>query len=186
MNYSEISITTFSVGNLGTEFQGKKEFDLCPVDNRSNRWISFLQIVKDSYQGRTDDVIIICYEGHHFTRCYQHEVFVKNIMRGADLGTQIMIGGCNSFSNLVPIFNGLYWIDRFSHSNFYVVYRSAFPAILETKPEDGEELECLLSCKIANKLLLNPFISSVNENNEAEKQIEIYNRIVSKYNILML
>lgn len=185
MEHDNLYISTYLVGSVKEEFTGRKEFDIYHHDyNKGSRWQSFQDIVSRVNSNDEDDLIVICYEGHQFADTYNRSSFLSAIFKCAELGTHLLIGGCDNFNNMVPISPNLYWIDMFSKSNFYVVFRPAFQTILTAMPQKKEQLEDVLSRILPNKLILNPFITDCSKECEATKKLLLYNRVVSKYSIL--
>ena len=183
MDYNNMMISTYIIGELGTEFDCCPEFDLHYV-MAQDRWKNFYNIVGQACRQGEDDAVVICYEGHHFTKDYLPAVLFDKIIRSAKLGTHILIGGCSSFSNLVPVEEGLFWVDNFEGANFYVVFKHAFQSILEVSPAIDESLERVLSHLLPNKLLLSPFISWVGVEGHSDKQLKLYNHVINKYQMI--
>ena len=183
MDYNDIVMSAYFVGSSAPSFHEHKEFDLRFVVAH-DRWTDFRNIIQHVYQQQEDDVVIICYDDHRFTSDYQVEPFVKQILMCANLGTQLLLGGCGGCANLVPVRHGLYWVDRFEHSSFYAVFRHAFQPILEALPEEGACLEENLSAILANKMLISPFVSkTASDKGYASKQLALFNYIINKYHI---
>ncbi len=182
-DYSELSISAYVADSLNADFTGRKEFILHPVC-QSDRWLAFRDAVREASMC-DDDVIAICLDGHRFTEDYHACKLLSKILRGAELGTHLLIGGCISFGFLVPVTYGLYWVDRFDSANFYIVYRQAFQMIVEAKAEPEETLEHVLSRLLPNKLLAVPFlsISAIDDGRDALSRLRIFQHAAQKYNI---
>ena len=184
-DYCDYSISTYLLGCAEVEFQGRNEFDLIHIPSeKKSRWQLFKECIKRANSTGEDDVIIICFEGHRFTKEYCKENLFNTITKCATLGTQILIGGCADFKNLVPLTKDLYWIDSFSNANFYIIYKSAYNSILKTIPLEKEELDEILSQNLSNKIILYPFISDMSMSENADRRLDVYDRITAKYHIV--
>lgn len=184
-DYCDYSISTYLLGCAEVEFQGRNEFDLIHIPSeKKSRWQLFKECIKRANSTGEDDVIIICFEGHRFTKNYCKEDLFKSIIKCAELGTHLLIGGCTDFRNLVPLTKDLYWIDCFFKANFYIVYKTAYRLLLDIDPKEIEELDEILSPSLPNKLILYPFVSDISMNEDAVRRLEIYQRIIKKYRIM--
>lgn len=182
MDYSNVMISTY-IGRceVNNEFLYRPEFDIHHIEC-SDKWNIFRQAVELASQNGDDEAIAICMGGHRFSPDYSKIKFIDYVVRSARMGTHILLGGCGSFVNLFPVKNNLYWVDRFHDSNFYVVFQSAYPIILESQLEEGETLEDVLSRTLSNKLLVSPFISTSSD--EAKAKLTVYRNIVLKYHLV--
>ena len=184
MNSNNQIISAYVADNLETEFINQKEFVL-HNNNNHNRWLGFLNAIEHA-SNNDDDVILICFKGHRFSKEFNKAIFIDYIMRSAKLGTHILLGDCGYFCNLVPVDKGLYWVDTFSSSCFYVVFRHAFQLIMNIEAKENDTLEVLLSKNVPNKLLAVPFFSSpINIKSKGViERLSIYQLITCRYNLL--
>lgn len=182
MDYCDILISTFTVGNLSVEFQEHPEFELHPFGDNWD-WDFFRHTLEIVSQKNEDDAIVICHEGHHFTEDYQPYVLFRALFESAGLGTDMLIGGCRDFGNLVPVGHGLYWVDKFEGCNFFILFHRAYQTLLDKSPNEGESLDEVLSRAFSNKLLMAPFISWTGAKSRADSRLALYNYINNKYHI---
>lgn len=109
-DYNDISISThlvFSKGQefiLGKEFIGREEFSICGLHSLEqyggSRWQAFRAAVAHAQFVGNDDVIVVCFEGHRFSREYRRTELMKDVIAAAALGTQVLFGGCSDFNNV--------------------------------------------------------------------------------------
>ena len=182
MDYRDFIISTFTVGNLYMEFQGHPEFELHPIGEKWD-WSIFRHVLEQVSQKDEDDAIIICHEGHRFTEVYQSCSFFRVLLECSELGTEMLLGGCRDFSNLVPVSPRLYWVDKYEGCNFIVLFRRAYHTLLNLSLNDCESLDEVLSRVLSNKLLIVPFISWTGTKCRADSQLALYNYIINKYHI---
>lgn len=182
MDYNDIIISTYLVGNLNKEFQGRTEFEIHPVSG-SWDWNNLRHVIEQVCRKDEDDAIVVCHEGHHFTGDYQTCSFMGALLESSELGTDMLLGGCRVFGNLVPVSNRLYWVNKFEGSNFFVLFRRSFQPLLDISPNDDENLDEILSRGLSNKLLISPFISSNGAKGRADSQLALYKYIIYKYQI---
>ncbi|MBW4763336.1 glycosyltransferase [Prevotella melaninogenica] len=217
MKYDDICIPTYVINllehidrrkSIEVTFKDKKEFEVHLVKaikhpiGAVGLWKSITGIIKEVVQKDEDDVIIICEDDHVFTENYQRNKFLGQVMRNAQLGTQILFGGIGGFGEAVPIEEGLFWINWNWSTQFMVIYRSAFNKILNARFSKKDVADEFLSKIIPNKVVIHPFISiqrefgysDITKGNEREGQVgkyfdeadlrlKGYKRIVEKYNI---
>lgn len=217
MKYDDICIPTYVINllehidrrkSIEVTFKDKKEFEVHLVKaikhpiGAVGLWKSITGIIKEVVQKDEDDVIIICEDDHVFTENYQRNKFLGQVMRNAQLGTQILFGGIGGFGEAVPIEKGLFWINWNWSTQFMVIYRSAFNKILNARFSKKDVADEFLSKIIPNKVVIHPFISiqrefgysDITKGNEREGQVgkyfdeadlrlKGYKRIVEKYNI---
>lgn len=185
-DYDDLTVSAYVADSLGTDFAGRKEFILHHV-GQEDRWLAFRDAVRQAAMS-DDDVVVIGLEGHRFTEAYHAGTLMSAILEGAELGTHLLIGGCNSFGCLVPVTHGLYWVDRFNTADFYIVFRLAFRLIAEAEAEQEETLEHLLSRLLPNKLLTVPFLSApaTDDGTDVLSRLEIFQHAAQKYSIIKL
>lgn len=184
MTYDNIAIPTYLIGSLCNEFENHDEFDIVKTySNSANQWQLFRNIIEDVGSGHDDDVIVICSEGHQFDETYNKTAFLTDVMESAKLGTQLLVGGCCDFYNLVSISKRLYWVDTFREAHFYVIFRTAFQRILRQELQDNGNIEDVLSNTLPNKLLVYPFVSKIPTECDVHKHLKIYRDIILRYNL---
>jgi hypothetical protein len=182
MNDLDFIISTFTVDRSRLEFLGHPEYELHPIGEKCD-WGSFRHVLEQVSQKDEDDAIVICHEGHRFTEEYQSFSFFRVLMESVELGTEMLLGGCRDFGNLVPVKPGLYWVDKYEDCNFFVLFRRAYQTLLNLSLNDSESLDEVLSRVLSNKLLIAPFISWTGTKCRADSQLALYDYIINKYHI---
>jgi len=147
------------------EFKGRSEFDLHIVEAIKHDiggvglWKSIKGIVRDAEERGEDDVIIVCEDDHVFTKEYERDRFLSQVILAAQLNTHILYGGIGGFGCAVMVTDDMFWIDWSWCTQFMVIYKNAFPIILNSRFTRKDCADQFLSKIIPNKLVTFPFIS---------------------------
>ena len=181
-SYDNFYLTTYITGNLSNSFEDRPEFELHSIAETQPLWNSLCEIITNSISTE-DDVIVFCLGKHQFTGEYDNKSFITDIINSASLGSQLLIGGCASFGNAVPITKRLYWVDGVEGLYFFVVFRSAYEYILKAVPKEDEDVGCVLSRTLSNKILIVPQILAMGVECKTNQKLTTYQRIIDKYNI---
>lgn len=177
---------TYRWEHMAKEFSGHPEFDVHRVEACEHRigavglWHSFRKVVQKA-KDDGEDVILVCEDDHFFTADYDRKRFMQQVFSAGMLGTQLLLGGIGGFGDMVPVCNGLYWVDWFWCTQFAVIYRNAFDTILDATFTDHDVTDEFLSRILPNKLVIYPYISEQKDfgysdvtatNNNKDKMIE--------------
>lgn len=150
--------------NIEQQFSGRSEFDVHWVDacrhtnGAIGLWNSICKIVAQASM-QNEDVILICEDDHVFTPSYDAQRFLRQVWTAGMMGTEILLGGIGGFGDVVPVRNGLFWFDWAWCTQFTVIYKSAFPLILQAEFKQRDAADEFLSRLLSNKLAIFPFIS---------------------------
>ncbi|WP_341830903.1 hypothetical protein AACH28_15175 [Sphingobacterium thalpophilum] len=171
---SEISISTYVINipkrkdrlkHILSQYEGRNEFDVKVVDasvhvnGAIGLWMSICRIIKMALEN-DEDVIIICEDDHEFTADYNTENFLSAIYEANRLGANFLLGGIlGGYTNILPLPSGLTWIDAFWGTQFVVVYRSFFEAILAEPFSEKDVADGKFSEMTSNKFVMYPMIS---------------------------
>lgn len=210
MGENIFNIPTYIICNNNTnnnisikhEFSEREEFELHVInigikDIASNIWIELRKIIKQKKAEANDDVIIICTDWHRFSENYNYNTLINNIINGAELGAQIIFGGCENVLDIIHVKDNLFWTNKIKESAFIIIFRSAFDTIIRSRRHKNETFTNILSRNIPNKFIIFPFISkiitkekqinnNINEkqtNKTSEEKFKTYTRIMKKYNL---
>ena len=171
---NELSIPTYIINlpkrqdrlvHVLSQFDGKKEFDINIIEATEHDvgavglWISICRIVKMASE-RDEDVIIICEDDHKFTTHYNKDSFVSSIYEAHRLGANILLGGIlGGFNLMLPLKYDFSWMNSFWGTQFVVVYRSFFNAILSEPFNNDDAADTKFSSMTSNKFVMYPMIS---------------------------
>lgn len=154
--------------HIRQQFANKPEFDVHIVEACEHSigavglWNSIVKVINMAIENE-DDVIIVCEDDHTFTKHYNRDYLIANILEAAAQGAELLSGGIGGFSNAVPITKNRYWIDSFWCTQFIVLYRPFFQKILEVPFGDTDTADGIMSELTSNKMVLYPFISIQND-----------------------
>lgn len=173
-NFEEIVLPTYIINlvqrkerleHIKAQFANRNEFDINIVEackhpiGAIGLWQSVIKVIKLAIENE-DDVIIICEDDHEFTKDYNRNFLIKNIIEANEQAADILSGGAGSFGEAVPITNERFWINPMFSTQFIVVYAKFFQAILDYTFKDTDTTDGVLSVLTSHKMLLCPFIST--------------------------
>ncbi|MGN6266353.1 MAG: hypothetical protein ACTHM5_11800 [Ginsengibacter sp.] len=198
--------TTVRLEHIKKQFKERKEFDVTIVEAVEHEisavglWCTIRKIIQMALVNE-DDVIIICKDGHEFSKFYSEKFLVRNIIEAYYHGADILCGGVASFNQAIPLTPNRLWIDSFVPIQFIILYKKFFIKILEEPFDNNVVPHELLSELTSNKMTLFPFISvekdlgSANTSRKmntckisdsfykASKRIERLTRVSDQYNL---
>ncbi|MBE5322228.1 glycosyl transferase [Pedobacter sp. MR2016-19] len=146
------------------QFKGKTEFSIQVVEACEHKieaiglWRSMIKVIQLAIKNE-DDVIIICEDDHEFTKAYQKEYLLTNIIEAHEQGVEILSGGIGNFGYALPLTLNRMWITPFQSTQFIVLYKSIFPKMLKYKFKKNDAADIVLSGLTSHKMILCPFIS---------------------------
>lgn len=168
-----------------TEFQ----FNVVEVNDHESEalaaWKGIVLTVEEAIRNK-DSVIIICQDGHEFTAEYSKTFLIDAIIEAGDKGTNILLGGFDSFGQAIPLGERICWVDNFIGSQFMIIYSGLFQRILEEPFEEDDTLDNKFSIITSNKMVLFPFISEGNNSKHCEDRLKNIYRARRKYNTLLM
>lgn len=216
-NYKSISLPVYIISlperldrreNIFKEFADKPEFEIHMVEAIKHKigavglWLSIKKIIEEVLVKNDDDFIILCEDDHHFTHHYDCNMFISNIIDAASVGAQLLYGGVCRFGDVVPVKEGLFWVDWSWCTQFVVIYRTAFQSIINAHFTEKDVADEYLSTLFSNKFLIYPFISVqkdfgysdielkydgnhfIKMFTQAEEKLCLYSDMVRQYKIL--
>lgn len=155
---------TDRLANIKKEFEARKEFDIKIVPACKHEigavglWESIKGIVRTAVEN-DDDVIIICEDDHEFTSAYSKRDSLENIIESHYQGADVLVGGVESFSQIIPLTDNRFWIDSFRATQFITVFKKCFHRILAEEYDEKVTADGMLSEITSNKMVIYPFIS---------------------------
>lgn len=174
---SSLKIPTFVINlkkrtdrkeRIQKEFSGRSEFQINIVSAQEHPvgaiglWNTIKYIVND-LTDKDDDFILLCEDDHCFTEHYSKEILFNNIRAAKKKSADILSGGVSWFNGAVQLEENLFWVQKFSATQFIVVFRKFFKVILETPFSEGDDADYKISNLSENKFFIYPFISTQKE-----------------------
>ncbi|MBZ4190589.1 hypothetical protein [Niabella beijingensis] len=179
--------------HIQRQFIGKNEFETSLVqgittdDKELDLWKSIKHVISIAIE-KEDDIIVVCEDSHVFENSYNRQHFIQNILEAHYLHTEILCGNATDLGMALPVGNK-FWVDRFSGTTFFVLYKSVFKKILNTPDRSTSLFYHLLSSCSSYKMALAPFVSSANNElaNPSLNQSEASNsftRVLNRLDVL--
>lgn len=174
--------------HMESQFAGHQEFDLTWIEacrhptGAVGLWQSIVTAVRIARQ-RDDDVMLFCEDDHYFTAHYAPQELFVHIRDAYAQGAQLLSGGIGGFGSAFPVAPGRFWMDWYWSNQFIILYREAYPLILDYSFRDTDTADGVLSGLLANKMTIYPFISKqasfgysdvTSQNNATPAYIEQY------------
>lgn len=172
-DYDTISISTYIISFLERreqldcikkEFTGRKEFDLTIVEACRHKigavglWQSIIKVISLAIEN-DEDVIIFCEDDHTFTKFYDRNIFIKNVLDAHRQGCDVLLAGVSGFSHAVPVGDNRYWISSFWGTQFIVIYKKFFLTLLQEPYDNIVTADDKISEMTSHKMVLHPFMS---------------------------
>lgn len=173
--YESISVTTYILADdddseSWEEFDIRPEFDvnvlfLNAIDGNGNQFEAVLREIVARGVHDEDSVVVLCTGHHGFTDFYERDTFMGSLILLNELGFDLVVGGGGGdFGHVLPLNNGIVWINEISDFTFLVIFNRFFEHILNTDFKIGESLAQFFSRIAASKALFHPFISETRIN----------------------
>jgi len=175
------------------ELKAHTEFELreLPVDIMEGRsYRQQLLYILDDAISKDDDAIMICKDNHQFNRNYNFRQLMKNIMIANAQDAEILLGGTNEYSGIVPVNKELYWVFWFKNQQCSIIFGSVFSTLRELllQADDSIEIDQLIAEHCTNKMICYPFVTASKEKEEttssffnSEMEFQDVNKVISKF-----
>lgn len=154
--------------HIKSQFLNKEEFCINIVEGIKNDvgalglWKTILKIVRLAQESDLD-YILICEDDHQFTRHYSKEILLERIAEANAQNADVLLGGVSAFSNVFHVKNSLFWIERFSGTQFLIIYRQFYAVLLKTLFSILDHSDFKISDLSNRKFVIHPFISTQKE-----------------------
>jgi GR25 family glycosyltransferase involved in LPS biosynthesis len=154
--------------NVLKQFEDKPEFAVTVVDAIEHEvgslglWRTIKHILQDLIDD-SEDCVLICEDDHEFTEHYSKEKLHENIADAIANEADILNGGVSWVANIVDTGQGLFWMDRFSGTQFIIIFKRFFKHLGEAgllRAETADHRICELT---SHKYFIFPFISTQRE-----------------------
>ncbi|QEC51475.1 glycosyl transferase [Anseongella ginsenosidimutans] len=122
--------------SLISEFKGRNEFQLTVVPAIAHKvgaiglWQTICQIIQKVCNDDIDN-ILICEDDHVFTEAYTSNRLIRAINQSRKYDADILLGGVSWFDQVLQVDKNLFWVDRFTGTQFMLIYRKFYEKILE-------------------------------------------------------
>lgn len=175
------------------EYEGRNLYDLTvfkAVEHEIGAiglWKSMRKIVQIA-KDKELEYVLICEDDHIFTKHYSDEVLLNFIQKSKELNSDISLGGISGFQDCISIKEDILWINRFSGTQFMIIFNKFFRKFLSINLDRTENIDLKLP-ELTDKIFcIFPLISAqkgfgysdVTAKNEKTEVLEAYFDNVSK------
>lgn len=166
------------------QFKNRHEFKLNIFRGVKSKigYLGFLKSMKNVIKIAIQsdyDFIVICSDDHEFTEEYSKDRFITCVIDAGNAGAKILLGGVERYGEVIPLTDELFWIDHFSYSTFYVIYKPYFQEFLELSLNDDISCNEIISSSTSNKFLIYPFITRKGVSKNKTEGIRAYSQEIS-------
>src|SRR5665213_1012951 len=146
------------------QFHEKKEFDVHIVEACEHKngaiglWKSITNILQELINTEID-FVIICEDDHEFTKEYNKEYLFECIAEAKENEADILLGGVSWFTTMIEVSENLFWVEKFTGTQFTILFRKFFNNILEADFGNHDSADYKICSLTENKFFMNPFIS---------------------------
>ncbi|WP_223583898.1 hypothetical protein [Sphingobacterium sp. GVS05A] len=103
--------------------------------------------------------IIICEDDHTFTVSYVKNVLFEAIKKGEGLCADLLLGGISHFDDAVEFDKGIFWINGFTGTQFFVMFQRFYDIFLNLRLNSHDNIDLSMSSVSTNIYCMYPFIS---------------------------
>ncbi|GEM65672.1 hypothetical protein SF1_36540 [Sphingobacterium faecium NBRC 15299] len=150
--------------HIQNEFEKRNEFDFRIVSATQHNigaiglWKTMRNIIEQAKM-ENYDYILICEDDHQFTDNYNESLFIKTIHDANKLQADLLLGGVSYFEDAVELDKGLFWLNKFTGTQFFIIYKRFFDIFLNITLNDDDNIDLKIN-EISDQIYcLYPFIS---------------------------
>lgn len=147
-----------------SQFAGRTEFDVAIIDAQTHEygcvglWNTIRQIVWESIEYQ-HEYILICEDDHLFTDAYSKELLQETISQAVGLGADVLSGGVSWHEDAVEISDTLFWVKRFSGTQFIILFKKFFQAIVDANFTPMDTADSKMAASSDRIYFMEPFVS---------------------------
>lgn len=183
---------------IKNEFRNHPQFDVHLIDAISNEipavglYKSFLKIIEIAV-AENYPFVLFCEDDHQFTNEFKFKYFEKLLSKIKNGSTDVLLGGVSSFECGVKVSDDLFWIDRFTGTQFVVIFSGFYLKLLGASFSDHDIIDHWMASLTDSIFLTIPMISTqrdfgysdVTEKNNSKGRVEdLFNDTISRLSSL--
>src|SRR6185312_9799529 len=139
------------------------------------------------------EYIIICEDDHEFTNDYDKKYLLKCINYANENDADVLLGGVSWFTAMIALSENLFWVEKFTGTQFTIIFRKFFKSILAADFRNNDSADFKMCSLTENKFFMYPFISiqkdfgysdATSKNNVAGRVSELFENSVKAIPIL--
>lgn len=146
------------------EFEGRDEFDITIVDAQKHEigsiglWNTMRDIVAQGVD-QQHEYILICEDDHLFTEAYSKEALQGAILEAIAINADVLSGGVSWHGDAVAVSDTLFWISRFSGTQFVILFKKFFQRMLDANFTPTDTADTKIADCSNHIYCIHPFIS---------------------------
>lgn len=152
------------LAHMRNEFKGRPQFALNIIEavvhqsGAKGLWLSVLMIIEQA-KSKGENYVLICEDDHQFTGNFNEVEFEKFLIETDQKKGDILLGGVHWFNSTFEVGEKLFWVDKFTATQFLVIYSRFFDTLLKSDFLDTDDLDLKISTLTDHKFVIYPFIS---------------------------
>jgi hypothetical protein len=147
------------------QFAGKNEFALQIIEPVAHQYpvISLWNTIKNIVLNAIDnnnDYVLVCEDDHTFGPQYSCEALWRAVSEADRLQADVLSGGVSSLNGCFEVSDELFWMDKFSGTQFIVIFRRFFRKIMDASFDVNDTADFKIASLSDNKYFSFPFFST--------------------------
>ena len=150
--------------HIEKEFATRDEFCIYIVDAHTHEfgnvglWNTIKHIVRDLAKPE-EDLVLICEDDHLFTPEYSPTFLFDAISEAKRSYADVLSGGISWHEDAVQVTDTLFWVKKFSGTQFIVLFKKFFQAIVDADFTPLDTADAKMSSLSDSIFFIHPFIS---------------------------
>ncbi len=146
------------------QFEGRDEFHTTIVEAQRHEtgsiglWNTIRHIVAQALN-QEHEYILICEDDHLFTEAYSKETLQRAISEAIAVNADVLSGGVSWHGDAVEISDTLFWVKKFSGTQFVILFKKFFQSVLDAGFTPAETADSKMSDCSNHIYFIHPFIS---------------------------
>lgn len=153
------------------QFSDKDEFEITIFSPSGNPHNTLMECIEKAMK-EDEDFFVLFKADHSLTPHYNKHKFIQNIVDAYVQRADLLLGGLEKSGNCYPISLDRYWIDWFRNSSCVIIFKNYYATLLAYISKENESIDSVLTKLSINKMVLYPFISQSNCNQDKSKKSE--------------
>jgi len=151
--------------HIASEFKNREEFEMDIVPSKEMEigaeglWETFKAILMKEV-ALESDFFVFCEDDHSFTNAYTLSFFEERMEDARKLQADVLMGGVSWCESGIQIRDNLFWVDKFSGTQFIVIFSKFYERLIAHKSFRENDALDRIVCRLSDeKLVMFPMIS---------------------------
>ncbi len=151
--------------HIEKEFAGRAEFSIEVIEACEHHigaiglWQSICGIISTASQ-KDWPYVLICEDDHQFTTEYSPDYLLDCITECETEGGDVLLGAVSWFDSALPVNDKLYWVARFTGTQFMIIYRKFYEKILSADFGVGDNADYKIAALTTGKYFMSKPVST--------------------------